>query len=55
MLIRADGLYLNEEHKSKSTNKNSVNSGVFKETDLKVPVGHMIVGVRIPRNTDIMN
>ena len=53
MLIRADGLYLNEEHKSKPTNKNAF--GVFKETDLKVPAGHMIVGVRIPRNTDIMN
>ena len=52
MLIRADGLYLNEENKLK---KNAMNTGVYKETDLKVPVDHMIVGVRIPRNTDIMN
>ena len=52
MLIRADGLYLNEENKLK---KNAMNTGVYKETDLKVPADHMIVGVRIPRNTDIMN
>ena len=49
---------MNEGHRLKPTNKNivnGVNSGVLKETDLKVPVGHMIVGVRISRNTDIMN